>query len=83
MESFVTLLIPGIVALLLMRIVLMPLRWGWKLLANSACGFLCLWLLNAVSAFTGVLLPMNAVTVGIAGFLGLPGVALVALLAIL
>ena len=82
MESFVVLLVPLIVAALLVRILLMPIRLVFKLLANSASGFLCLWLLNAVTAFTGVLFPMNAATVLIAGFLGLPGISLLALLAI-
>lgn len=83
MEDFVTLLIPVIVALLLARIVLMPIRLGWKLLANSACGLVCLWLLNSVAGFTGLLLPINAVTVLVAGFLGLPGIAFLVLLALL
>ena len=39
-----------------------------------------LWLLNAVSGYTGIFLPVNAVTSAIAGFLGLPGIALIALL---
>lgn len=83
MENFVVVLIPLIVAALLVRILLMPIRLIFKLLANSASGFLCLWLLNAVAAFTEIVFPMNAATVLIAGFLGLPGISLVALLAIL
>lgn len=83
MENFVVVLIPLIVAALLVRILLMPIRLCFKLLANSASGFLCLWLLNAVAAFTGVLFPVNAATVLIAGFFGLPGISLVALFAIL
>ena len=83
MEQFVVLLLPAILALLLVRVVLMPVKLVWKLLANSASGFACLWLLNAVAAFTGILFPMNAATVLIAGFLGLPGIFCLALLAIL
>lgn len=82
MENWMILAIPVLVALLLLRVVLLPIRLGFKLLANSGCGFLCLWLLNSVAAFTGVLLPINAATVLIAGFLGLPGVAVLALLAV-
>lgn len=83
MENFVVVLIPLIVAALLVRVLLMPIRLIFKLLANSASGFLCLWLLNAVAAFTGIVFPMNAATVLITGFLGLPGISLVALLAII
>ena len=79
MENFVTLLIPLILLGVLIRVMLLPIRLLWKLLINSACGFLCLWLLNWISGFTGVLFPINAVTAAIAGFLGLPGILLLAL----
>lgn len=83
METFVTLLIPALLALILVRLLLMPMKLIFKLLIHSACGFLCLWMLNSVSAFTGVYLPINAVTVLTAGFLGLPGIGILALLAVL
>jgi pro-sigmaK processing inhibitor BofA len=35
-------------------------------------------LLNSLSGFTGLLFPVNAVTALIAGFLGLPGIAALA-----
>ena len=80
MENFVTLLIPALLAVLLIRLLLMPLKWTLKIGIHSGCGFLCLWLLNSISSFTGLLFPINAVTALIAGFLGLPGIALLALL---
>ena len=83
MEEFAALLIPGLLAVLLVRLLLMPIRFAVKAALYSGCGFLCLWLLNTVSGFTGVYFPINAVTVLTAGFLGLPGIALMALLAIL
>ena len=79
MKSFATLLIPAFLIFLLLRIIALPIRWFWKLFLNSACGFLCLWLLNSVAGFTGVYFPVNAVTVVIAGFLGLPGIGALAL----
>ena len=82
MENFVTLLIPALMAVFLLRILLMPIRMVFKLLLHSGCGFLCLWLLNTVSGFTGVYLPVNAITVLIAGFLGIPGIGLLAMLEI-
>ena len=82
MENFVTLLIPALLAVFLVRMLLMPIRMVFKLLLHSGCGFACLWLLNTVSGFTGVYLPVNAATVLIAGFLGLPGIGLLALLEI-
>ena len=83
MESIVTLLIITALSAALIRLLALPLRLLVKLVIHSGCGFLCLWLLNTVSAFTGVYLPVNAVTVFTAGFLGLPGIGVIALLEIL
>lgn len=83
MEKLVMLLIPCLVAVVLVRLLLTPMKLALKLAVHSGCGFLCLWLLNAISAFTGILFPINAVTVLTAGFLGLPGIGLMAILAVL
>jgi inhibitor of the pro-sigma K processing machinery len=83
MEEFVTLLIPALLAVILVRLLLLPLRFLFKLGIHSGCGFLCLWLLNTVSVFTGIAFPMNAATVLIAGFLGLPGMGFLAVLAVI
>lgn len=79
MKSFSTLLVPALFIFLLLRVIALPIRWFWKLSINSACGFLCLWLLNSVTVFTGIYFPINWVTVIIAGFLGLPGIGALAL----
>ena len=78
MENFVTVAIPLLLLAAVLRLTALPVRLGWKLLINSLGGFLCLWLLNAVSGFTGVRFPINAVTAATAGFLGLPGILLLA-----
>lgn len=83
METFVTLLIPAILAVVLIRLLLMPLKLGFKIAIHCACGFVCLWLLNSVSGFTGIFFPINAVTVLVSGVLGLPGIAILAILAVL
>ena len=82
MEKFVTLLIPALLAVVLVRLLLMPMKLIFKIGAHSGCGFLCLWLLNSISGFTGIFFPINAVTVLAAGFLGLPGIGVMALLAL-
>lgn len=82
MEKFVTLLIPVLIAVILGRLLLIPMRTAFRIATHSGCGFLCLWLLNAISAFTGILFPINAVTVLVAGFCGLPGIGVMALLAV-
>lgn len=82
MEEIVTLLIPALFAVILVRLLLLPMKLIFKIGLHSLCGFLCLWLLNAVSGFTGILFPINAVTVLTAGFLGLPGIGVMAVLAV-
>lgn len=81
MEKIVTLLIPALLTIGLVRTLLLPIRLGFKIAVYSGCGFLCLWLLNTVSVYTGIAIPINAVTVVISGTLGLPGIAILALLA--
>ena len=83
MEEIITLLIPALLAVGFIRAMLLPIQLGAKLALHSGCGFLCLWLLNLASGATGILFPVNAVTVLTAGTLGLPGIGLLAALAVL
>lgn len=83
MEEIVLLLIPILLAIVLLRLLVLPMKFIFKLLLHAAAGFVCLWLLNAVAPFTAILFPINAVTAAIAGLLGLPGIALLAILAII
>ena len=80
MENLVTLAIPAVVGLLVLRTLAKPLRWAGKLALNGAGGLLCLLILNTSAGFTGLYMPVNAVTVGLSGIFGLPGMVLVALL---
>ena len=82
MEKFIILLIPALITVVLTRLLLMPIRSVFKVTVHSGCGFLCLWILNIISGFTGILFPINAVTVLVAGFCGLPGIGILALLAV-
>ena len=83
MEKFVTLLVPVLLAVILIRLLLLPLKFIFKICIHSGCGFACLWLLNTIAPFTGIAFPMNAVTVLIAAALGLPGIGLLAILAVM
>lgn len=80
MENFVSILIPLLLLMLLLKLLVLPIRWFWKVFVNSGCGFLCLWLLNSIACFTGLMFPVNSITALIAGFLGLPGILLLAVL---
>lgn len=83
MEEFIALLIPALLALILLRLLILPIRLLWKLGLHVLFGFACLWLLNLAAPVTGILFPINAVTTAIAGFLGIPGIGVMALLAVL
>ncbi len=83
MDEIITLLIPAFLTILLVRLLVLPMRLSFKIAAHSLCGFACLWLLNLLSGFTGIAFPINAVTVLTAGFLGLPGIGILSLLAVL
>ena len=83
MEKLVTLLVPALLAVILVRMILLPMKYIYKIGIHSICGVVCLWLLNTIAPFTGIAFPMNAVTVLVAGTLGLPGIGLLAVLAVL
>lgn len=83
MEEFVALAIPAVLAVFLIRMLLLPMKLILRIVLHSGCGFLCLWLLNTVSGFTGIAFPINAATVLIAGTLGLPGIGLLAVLGVM
>ena len=70
MEAIVSLAIPALLGVFALRLLVMPIGWCLKAAVHAGCGFLCLWLLNTVSAFTGIFFPINPVTVAISGFLG-------------
>ena len=80
MENFVSIFVPLLLFCILLRLMLAPIHWMWKIFLNSGCGFICLWLLNTVSGFTGLYFPVNSITAVITGFLGLPGIGLLAAL---
>ena len=83
MVNFATLVIPVFLLLFLLRLIILPFKWGTKIFLNSACGFLCLWILNSLAGFTGIMFPVNYVTVLVAGFLGLPGIGVLTLVQML
>lgn len=79
MENILSLLIPIVVGLLVLKLLLSQIGCLWKLLINSLSGFACLWLLNLVSGFTGILFPINLATCLLVGVLGIPGIILLVL----
>jgi inhibitor of the pro-sigma K processing machinery len=56
------------------QLILSPMRLLGKLLINGLVGLVSLLLVNYLSYRFGLVLPINIMTVAIAGFLGIPGI---------
>ena len=79
MEKIAVIFVILVVLWVLLRLLLTPMKWGWKVLIHGTGGVGCLWLLNLLSVWTGVYFPINPVTALISGGLGVPGIALLAM----
>ena len=66
----------GLFIFLFIKVLMTPMKLIFKLLLNTGCGFVCLFLLNLLSGFTGIVFELNFITAAIVGFLGLPGIIL-------
>ena len=58
------------------QILVKPIKLLWKLIFNSLIGIILLLAVNYFGAYYDFSLPINIITVLIAGFLGIPGVFL-------
>ncbi|MDD2585007.1 MAG: pro-sigmaK processing inhibitor BofA family protein [Syntrophomonadaceae bacterium] len=73
MAALFLLVILYIVAQVFMK----PIKLLWKLLINSGIGLVLLMLVNYIATyFDFFIIPINIITVLIAGFLGIPGIFL-------
>ena len=79
MENILTLLIPVVISIVVLKFFFSQIGCLWKIAVNSVSGFICLWLLNLISGFTGIVFEINFVTALIVGFLGIPGIILLVL----
>ena len=64
-------------------LLLVPMRFMWRLLAGGVLGALALMAINLLGALVGFSVAVNPFTAMAVGFLGLPGVALVTALQLL
>ena len=80
MERIAVFLIPVLLGVILFRGLIAPIRLAVKLALHAAAGLLSLLVINFLAPFSGVLIPVNAVTVLVSGIFGLPGTALLILL---
>ena len=64
-------------------LLLVPMRFMWRLVAGGVMGALALGLVNLLGALVGFTVEINPFTAMAVGFLGLPGAALVVALRLL
>lgn len=58
------------------KVVMQPVKLLWKVVINSLIGLVLLLLVNYGAARFGFVLPVNIITILVAGFLGIPGILL-------
>ena len=80
MEKLLLLLILGGLLMSLVRLMVGPIRLAWKLGINGLLGFAGLWIVNLALGFTDFSIPINALTVLIAGMFGSPGIGILTVL---
>lgn len=79
MESLsVIVMIAAIVlaVILVLRLLAKPIKFVFKLLINTALGFVLLWLINFFGDWVGISLELSLLNALIVGVLGIPGVLL-------
>lgn len=65
------------------RIFIVPIKWVFKLLINSALGGILIWIINLIGANLGFHIGINIATLLVVGILGVPGGIFITLLKIL
>ena len=65
-----------VIIFIMVQVIMKPVKLLWKLIINSAIGLVLLLLVNYGAAYFGFALPINIITVLVAGFLGIPGILL-------
>ena len=78
MDLSVIVIIAAIVlgVIVVLRLLAKPIRFIFKLLINTALGFVLLWLINFFGCGIGIALELSLLNAVIVGLLGIPGVLL-------
>lgn len=79
----ILLAVGGVLLSLLLKILRKPIKWILKLLLHALFGFVYLFLFNFIGAWFGLTLEVNWLTAAVAGVFGIPGVAVLLVLAYL
>ena len=64
----------ALVGLALLFLIIKLLKWPLKILINGILGIILLYISNIVGSYIGFVLPINAISALVAGFLGIPGI---------
>ena len=64
----------ALIGLALLFLIIKLLKWPLKILINGILGIILLYISNIVGSYIGFVLPVNAISALIAGFLGIPGI---------
>ena len=64
----------ALVGLALLFLIIKLLKWPLKILINGILWIILLYIANIVGSYIGFVLPVNAISALIAGFLGIPGI---------
>lgn len=64
----------ALIGLALLFLIVKLLKWPLKILINGILGIILLYISNIVGSYIGFVLPINAISALVAGFLGIPGI---------
>ena len=64
----------ALIGLAVLFLIIKLLKWPLKILINGILGIILLYIANIVGSYIGFVLPVNAISALIAGFLGIPGI---------
>lgn len=64
----------ALIGLALLFLIIKLLKWPLKILINGILGIILLYISNIVGNYIGFVLPINAISALVAGFLGIPGI---------
>ena len=68
-------LLYGLLGIVALYLVIKFLKWPVKIILNGIIGVIILYIVNYIGAYFNISVAINPITALIAGFLGIPGVA--------
>jgi len=79
-QSIGTLVIVAVLIFICVIIIKKPIGCLLRLVANTVCGFLALFVINFLGGYIGISIGVNWINAVVIGIFGLPGVALLLIL---